>query len=72
MAKRLTEDGKVIPRGVCMDKDRDGHFRATYKGHSIRCASLEEAIEKRKELVREGIPHPKYKEWFSASKDGNK
>lgn len=68
MATRLTDDGRVIPRGVCADKDREGYFRATYKGHSIRCASLEEAIEKRKELVKAGEPHPKYKEWFGASK----
>jgi len=64
MAKRLTEDGKLIPRGVCMDKDREGHFRATYKGWSIRCSSLEAAIAKRKELVKAGEPHPKYREWF--------
>ena len=67
MAKRMTEDGRVIPRGVCADKDRDGHWRATYKGHSVRCASLDEAIAKRKELVKAGVPHPKYKEWFSAN-----
>lgn len=67
MSKRRTEDGRIIPRGVCADKDRKGCWRATYKGHSIRCSSLEEAIEKRKELVRNGVPHPKYKEWFGAS-----
>lgn len=72
MAKRYTEEGTVIPRGVCMDKDREGYFRATYKGHSIRCASLKEAIAKRKELVKAGVPHPKYGEWFSASKNRDK
>lgn len=66
MARRLTKEGEVIPRGVCMDKDREGYFRATYKGHSIRCASLEEAIKKRKELVQAGEAHSKYKEWFGA------
>jgi len=68
MARRVNEEGEIIPRGVCMDKDRDGYYRATYKGHSVRCASLEEAIAKRKELVKAGEAHPKYKEWFSAKK----
>lgn len=72
MPKRKTEDGQVIPRGVCADKDRPGYWRATYKGRSVRCASLEDAIAKRKELVKAGEPHPKYGEWFGADKDGSK
>lgn len=68
MARRINEEGQIIPRGVCCDKDREGYYRATYKGYSIRCASLEDAIAKRKELVAAGEPHPKYGEWFSAKK----
>lgn len=59
MAKRFTRDGTRIPTGVCEDKER-GCWRATYKGWSVKCPTLEDAIDKRKELARKGEPHPSY------------
>lgn len=63
MSKRFDSEGNKLPRGVCLDKEREGHYRATYKGHSVRCATLEEAVLKRHELVKAAVPHPKYVEW---------
>lgn len=59
MAKRFTDDGKRIPTGVTFDKQRN-KWRATYRGWSVKCASFEEAKAKRKELLKEGVPHPSY------------
>ncbi len=57
--RRFTEDGERLPKGVCVDKER-GKFRATYKGWSIKCSTLEEATEKREELVKAKKAHPSY------------
>ena len=49
---------KKLPRGVTTDKER-GKFRATFKGWSVRCDTIEQAVTVRRELRKRG-PHPSY------------
>lgn len=48
-----------LPTGVTTDKER-GKFRATYKGYSVRCNTLESAIAERHRLRGLGVAHPSY------------